>query len=319
LGTTIAKQLVTLMHGEISVQSPSTITRTPNYPGSRFSFTIEVYSNEKLLKSVHTEKIHSLTEVGILVITGGSEKKQRLVRFFEHENIRAEFFNYSGIQAGELREKLSASPGLYQVIFIMDEMGLNGFQLAKKLKEDKFTDAYLIYMISANHKPENFIQAKRYGIDYYFVEPFEHPDLINSLYESFPNVQKAPGEIVRKLKPGLNILVAEDNEINIRVAQTIFSNLGYKIDVARNGNEAVEKVKAFSYDIVFMDLIMPGRDGIQATVEIRGMGHQMPIVAMTATASNKSKTKAIASGMNDYVVKPVKMDSIRSLLIKWFA
>jgi CheY-like chemotaxis protein len=54
-------------------------------------------------------------------------------------------------------------------------------------------------------------------------------------------------------------------------------------------------------------------------VEIRGLGHVMPIVAMTATASTKSKTKAIASGMNDYIVKPVKIDSIRSLLIKWFA
>ena len=151
------------------------------------------------------------------------------------------------------------------------------------------------------------------------VEPFEQPELLNSLYESFPNAEKTKGEVVRKVKSDLSILVAEDNEINIRVAQTIFSNLGYRIDIARNGNEAIEKVKSTNYDIVFMDLIMPERDGIQATVEIRGQGHQMPIVAMTATASTKSKTKAIASGMNDYMVKPIKMDSVRSILIKWFA
>jgi CheY-like chemotaxis protein len=83
--------------------------------------------------------------------------------------------------------------------------------------------------------------------------------------------------------------------------------------------EAAEKVKTRAYDIVFMDLVMPEKDGIQATVEIRGMGYQMPIVAMTATASSKSKSKAISSGMNDYIVKPVKMESIRSVLIKWFA
>ncbi|MBN1790879.1 MAG: response regulator [Bacteroidales bacterium] len=319
LGTTIAKQLVTLMHGEISVQSPSPISRTPNYPGSRFSFTIEVYSNEKLLKSVHTEKIHNLSQLQALIITSTPDNKHRLIRLFEHEKIKAEFFTYNAGKTSELLQKLNESIGIFPVLFILDDNVLNGFQLAKKLKEDKLSDSYLIFLISSNHKSENYILAKRHGIDYYLIEPFEHPDLVNSIYESFPHVEKVSGEIVRKLKSDLRILVAEDNEINIRVAQTIFSNLGYKIDIARNGNEAVEKVGLNVYDIVFMDLVMPGRDGIQATVEIRGLGHVMPIVAMTATASTKSKIKAIASGMNDYIVKPVKIDSIRSLLIKWFA
>jgi PAS domain S-box-containing protein len=319
LGTTIAKQLVTLMHGEISVQSPSPISRTPNYPGSRFNFTIEVYSNEKLLKSLHTEKIQNLSQVNALIITSVPENKQRLMRLFEHEKINAELFSYDNSKLDDLKQNLKEKLGFYQILFILDEVGLNGFQLAKKLKDDKLADLYLIFMISSNHKAENFIQSKRHGIDYYLVEPFEHPELINSLYESFPNAEKTTGETVRKLKAGLSILVAEDNEINIRVAQTIFSNLGYKIDIARNGNEAIENVKKTNYDIVFMDLVMPERDGIQATVEIRGLGYMMPIVAMTATASSKSKAKAISSGMNDYIVKPVKIDSIRSILIKWFA
>ena len=319
LGTTIAKQLVTLMHGEISVQSPSPISRIPNYPGSRFSFTIEVYSNEKLMKSLHTEKINHFSQINALIITTVPQIKQRLLRLFEHENINTELFEYEDGKLNELRRKLKDNLGSYHMLFILDEPGLNGFQLVKKLKDDKLTDLYLIFMLSSNHKSENFIQSKRYGIDYYLVEPFEHPDLINNLYESFPNLQKTSGEIVRKIRPNLSILVAEDNEINIRVAQTIFSNLGYKIDIARNGNEAIDKVKMISYDIVFMDLVMPDRDGIQTTVEIRGLGHQMPIVAMTATSNTKSKSKAISSGMNDYIVKPIKMDSIRSILIKWFA
>jgi CheY-like chemotaxis protein len=126
-------------------------------------------------------------------------------------------------------------------------------------------------------------------------------------------------EVDRKLRSNLSILVAEDNEINIRVAQTIFSNLGIKIDIARDGNETIEKVKNHYYDIVFMDLVMPERDGIQTTVEIRGLGYQMPVVAMTATANTRSKAKALSSGMNDYIVKPVKTDSIRNILLKWFA
>jgi CheY-like chemotaxis protein len=191
--------------------------------------------------------------------------------------------------------------------------------LAKKLSEDKLSEHFLILMISKNHKVENFIQARRFGVDYYFFEPVEQADLLKSLYESFPYVQKTARDMVRKIKSNLSILVAEDNEINVRVAQTIFSNLGYKIDIAQNGLEAAEKVKSRAYDIVFMDLVMPEKDGIQATVEIRGLGYQMPIVAMTATASTKSKTQAITCGMNDYIVKPVKVEVIRNILIKWFA
>lgn len=151
------------------------------------------------------------------------------------------------------------------------------------------------------------------------IEPFEQKDILGCIYESFPGVARSEREAVRKVASGLSILVAEDNEINIRVAQTIFAGLGYKIDIARNGIEVVDMVKAKSYDIVFMDLVMPERDGIQATVELRGLGYQMPVVAMTATASNKTRQKAISSGMNDYVVKPVRPDSIKNLLIKWFA
>ena len=319
LGTTIAKQLVTLMHGEISVQSPSNISKKPNYPGSRFSFTIEVYSNEKILKVLHTEKIFDFSQVKALIITTAHSSKQRLLRLLEQEKINAEFFEYDGTRLRDLKQKLTENVGVYQMIFILDEPGLSGLQLSKKLREDKLTDLFLIVMISSNHKSENFVQSKRFGVDYYLVEPFERPDLLNHLYESFPHVERTAGEIVRKIRPDLSILVADDNEINIRVAQTIFSNLGYKIDIARNGNEAIEKVKNSNYDIVFLDLVMPERDGIQATVEIRGMGQQMPIVAMTATANLKTKTRAIASGMNDYMIKPVKTDSIRSILIKWFA
>jgi signal transduction histidine kinase/CheY-like chemotaxis protein len=319
LGTTIAKQLVTLMHGEIWVQSPSPVSTNPAYPGSRFSFTIEVYSNEKLLKPLHHEKISQFSQVNALIISGTPQSRQQIIRVFDFEKINYSILEYNSEQFNELEQKLSANKENYHLIVIFDEPGISGLTLAKKIKDSKLADSFLMMMISKNHKIDNFIQSRRFGIDYYFFEPFEQSDVLKSLTESFPFAEKSPNDVVRKIKSNLSILVAEDNEINIRVAQTIFSNLGYKIDIAHTGAEAAEKVRTKNYDIIFMDLIMPEKDGIQATVEIRGMGYQMPIVAMTATASTKSKSKAISSGMNDYIVKPVKMDAIRSLLIKWFA
>ncbi|RPH73528.1 response regulator [bacterium] len=319
LGTTIAKQLVTLMHGEIWVQSPSPISVNPAYPGSRFSFTIEVYSNEKVIKPIHFEKITHFGQVHALIVSSGQQPYPQLIRILEYDKIPYDVFNYTSDSFAELKEKLSVMDVPYQMVVIVDETGNSGLSLAKRLKEARLTDQFMLMMISRNHKTENFIQSRRFGVDYYFFEPIEQSDISKSLHETFPYIEKASGEIVRKIRSGLSILVAEDNEINIRVAQTIFSNLGYQIDVARNGTEAADKVRSRAYDIVFMDLVMPDKDGIQATVEIRGEGYQMPIVAMTATASLKSKAKAISSGMNDYIVKPVKIDSIRSILIKWFA
>jgi signal transduction histidine kinase/CheY-like chemotaxis protein len=319
LGTTIAKQLVTLMHGEIWVQSPSPISTKPNYPGSRFSFTIEVYSNERIIKPLQTEKVQHLSDLKAIIVGTPSQSKQHLIRLFELEKIYFESIDYVQDKFAELQQKLNEYVNSYQLLIIMDEVKLNGLQLAKRLKDSKIIDHYVTILISSNHRPENFIQSRRFAVDYYFAEPFEQTDLMQSFYNSFPNVEKSATDIVRKIKSDLSILVAEDNEINIRVAQTIFANLGYKIDIARNGAESIQKVKTTAYDVVFMDLVMPEKDGIQATVEIRSQGFKMPIVAMTATSSIKSKNKAISSGMNDYIVKPVKAESIRSVLIKWFA
>ena len=120
------------------------------------------------------------------------------------------------------------------------------------------------------------------------------------------------------IQKNLSVLVAEDNLINQKVAETIFSNLGYTIEIANDGSEAVDMVKKKAYDVVFMDLQMPGKDGVDATVDIRGMGYQMPIVAMTATASKVGRESALNSGMNDYITKPVKVEDVRSVLQKWF-
>ncbi len=319
LGTTISKQLVNLMHGEIWAESPSSISASANYPGSKFSFTIEVYSNEKLVKALHTEEIKQLSQLKVLIITHTVQNKQRLLRFFEQQGMKTEIFEFSAELESDLRIKLSEPTNQYQALFIMDEPGMNGLQVTKKLKESKLTDLHLVFLFSSNHKVENYLQSRRNGVDYYILEPFEQDDILSSIHDSFPALEKSSREPVRKVRTDLSILVAEDNEINIRVAQTIFGQLGYKIDIARNGIEAIEKIRQGKYDIVFMDLIMPEQDGIQTTVELRGLGFQMPVVAMTATASGKSKQKAISSGMNDYIVKPVKPDTIRNILLKWFA
>jgi signal transduction histidine kinase/CheY-like chemotaxis protein len=318
LGTTISKQLVNLMHGEIWVESPSSISKSKKYPGSKFSFTIEVFSNEKLDKNLDFNNITDFSQVNALVLTANIENKVRLVYFLKQFGIIYEGFNFQVDKLNELNKKLKEKGEDLKLIFIMDEPKYKGFEVAHKLKEKSISDSYIVFIISSNHRSDNYIQAKREGVDYYLIQPFEHEDLLGYLHDTFPNVKITAEEESKKIRTDLSILVAEDNIINQKVAETIFDNLGLKIEIANDGKETVEKFKRKKYDIIFMDLVMPNKDGIQATVDIRGTGSQIPIIAMTATASKQTQAQAIASGMNDYIIKPVKLETVKNVLLKWF-
>jgi signal transduction histidine kinase/CheY-like chemotaxis protein/ligand-binding sensor domain-containing protein len=116
------------------------------------------------------------------------------------------------------------------------------------------------------------------------------------------------------------ILVVEDNRINQKVLSHQLINLGYAIEVAENGAEAVEKIKGRRYDLVFMDVQMPVMDGFQATQEIRNLGEDsssIPIVAVTANAFQSEREKCFSSGMDDYLTKPVDKDRLKEALRRW--
>jgi signal transduction histidine kinase/ligand-binding sensor domain-containing protein/ActR/RegA family two-component response regulator len=116
------------------------------------------------------------------------------------------------------------------------------------------------------------------------------------------------------------ILVVEDNRINQKVLSHQLINLGYAIEVAENGEEAVAKVKNRRYDLIFMDVQMPVMDGFQATQEIRSLGEDsssIPIVAVTANAFQSEREKCFSSGMDDYLTKPVDKDRLQEALRRW--
>jgi signal transduction histidine kinase/CheY-like chemotaxis protein len=319
LGTTIAKQLINLMNGEVWVESPSGISKNKKYPGSKFSFTIEVFSNNDIKKDLNYSLITSFNQINVFLITQNVTTKKRLTGFLKHIGVNLEIATIDEEILPSIKKQLEKGEKQYHLVIIMDEPNLDGIWIARQLNQSGLTDKYRFIMISSNHKQENYIQTKLAKIDFYMTQPFEQDILKNYLYRCFNslNIESITKEI--SLQKDLNILVAEDNLINQKVAESIFMNMGYKIDIAIDGKEVVDMIKKKPYDIVFMDLQMPEKDGVDATVEIRGLGYQMPIVAMTATASKIGKDSALTSGMNDYITKPVKTEAVRSVMEKWFA
>jgi CheY-like chemotaxis protein len=111
----------------------------------------------------------------------------------------------------------------------------------------------------------------------------------------------------------LRILLAEDNVVNQKLAMRLLAQMGYRADLASNGIEAIECIERQTYDVVLMDVQMPEMDGLEASRRItaRWKPHERPrIVAMTANAMQGDREACIAAGMDDYVTKPIRVESV---------
>jgi two-component system, sensor histidine kinase and response regulator len=118
---------------------------------------------------------------------------------------------------------------------------------------------------------------------------------------------------------GTRVLLVEDNEINQLVAQEILRDAGYVVEVAENGQVALDMVREREWDLVLMDMQMPVMDGLESTACIRKLPNRggLPIIAMTANAMQRDRERCLAAGMNDFVTKPVDPEELFKTLMKW--
>jgi CheY-like chemotaxis protein len=133
------------------------------------------------------------------------------------------------------------------------------------------------------------------------------------------------GDTITKAAPHQHeayILLVEDNAVNQLVGVTMLKKLGYRVDLAANGEEAVDALQKTNYDLVLMDIQMPGMDGHQATVMIRDpqspvLDHHVPVIAMTANVLPGDREACLRSGMNDFISKPIRPTELSTMLTRW--
>ncbi len=127
-------------------------------------------------------------------------------------------------------------------------------------------------------------------------------------YGDTPRESQQPEELP------LNILLAEDNTVNQRLAKRMLEKRGHSIDIVSNGQEAIDAVANSKYDVVLMDMQMPEMDGLEATQIIRraeaNNGHHIPIIALTANAMKRDRDACLAAGMDAYISKPINPEKL---------
>jgi len=161
----------------------------------------------------------------------------------------------------------------------------------------------------------------------YLIKPLRRASLIAQVLAAQPSarihiVESAPAaheddRIAPAAAPGVRVLLAEDNPINALLARALLEREGCKVDRIAGGDEAVSALSRGFYDLILMDLRMPGLNGIEATRALRERGVTTPIVALTADAFDEDRRACLAAGMNDFLAKPLTPPALRSVLTNW--
>lgn len=317
LGLAITKRLVELMNGTVWVESDEG-------KGSTFQFTITVPSShvsESTPKKYVRGSIPELEGKRVLLV---DDNETNL-------NILSIQCNAWGMHPRATKSQTEALQWLksndpFDIAILDYHMpGMNGVELAREVRSLRGQQMLPIVLFSSSGRSE-FSETENALFSAVILKPMKHAHLYSTMIDVLSKTESASrvkkedaAPVIDKLAQHipLSILVAEDNQINQKLALRLLQQLGYSADIASNGKEVLNLLNYIKYDIVFMDLHMPVMDGLETTKTIMSTvdaSVRPKIIAMTADAMTGDRERCIDAGMDDYISKPVRLEGLRDVL-----
>ncbi|MBF0455305.1 MAG: response regulator [Magnetococcales bacterium] len=322
LGLSISQRLVEMMSGQIWVESQTG-------QGSTFYFTTTF--NRRLGGEEHDMiPPDEMEHLRALVVDDNQSSRQALSRMLT-------LFSFISVEAASGPEALTAihlaaEEGkpfqLVLVDWLMPDM--DGIETIRKINNEipNGNKIKTVLLTSFDQEESYGLEGAEVGVDGFVGKPVNCSLLFDTIMDIFGmDVAKAfrirqddvdPTEVIKQIG-GARVLLVEDNAINRQVACEILYGIGLQVEVAEDGEVALEKVSQETYDVVLMDIQMPKMDGYEATRLMRSDEQlaMLPIIAMTAHAMTGDYEKSLEVGMNDHVPKPIDKKKLYAALIKW--
>ncbi len=325
LGLSICKQIANLMDGDIWVESVLGESTT-------FHFTawLGISESEDSKRDIPS----ALSNKKILVIDDNPTSLNMLKHILELAGMDVATQNNPVHILGDLHKAINDAIPFDLCLCYIQIKEVSGYDIARQIRNafNPFKNIPLIALSSLMETDAK--NCEEAGFDGFLSKPIRRDKLYQMLerilkkgLETTASAEKqAQNKIITQysvreaIKQSVRILLAEDNLINQKLALIMLTKAGYNVEVANNGREAVDKYTNTpdNFNLIFMDIQMPEMDGLEATREIRDIGFDMiPIIAMTAHAMKGYREKCLDAGMDDYITKPIKRDSVFDILEKW--
>ena len=330
LGLAISKQLVTLMGGEIGVESS---------PGHGSTFWATLTLGRQVGKTPATEPPRVDVEgLRVLIVDDNATNREILHRQVSSWRMR-DGTSASGPEALAALYRAAVEGDPYRLVILDMQMpDMDGMSVARAIKSDpKLSETRIVILTSLAYHAEE-ANVRSLGISAYLTKPIKQSRLFDSLATAMSGptprlvspVSASAATSAREPVPAatppvqpVRILIAEDNAVNQKVALRQLAKLGYSADAVSSGVEALEALERVPYDLILMDCQMPEMDGYEATRRIRERERAHPtrpkrrIIAITAHTLDGAREKCLEAGMDDYLSKPIRFDELSRMMLRW--
>ena len=322
LGLVISRRLVELMGGRMWAESVTG-------EGSTFHFTINLTAPEGAAPPAHAGRQPVLADLKILILDDNAAVRNLLFEQCRCWGMQPQAFETPAPALEMFRQGMTFDLALVEAML----PGQDGATVALEMQKFPAGTMMPVVFLTSLGKPNQDANAQRVMFAHTVNKPVKPAQLRAVLERALmsPRVPSGPAGPAKTEAPlavrlPLRVLLVDDNLINQKVAVRILQQFGYQPAVAGNGREALAAVEREPFDLIFMDVMMPELDGLEATRIVRkrqmsgehkNFQSRIIIVAMTAHAMQGDREKCIAAGMDDYLAKPVRPKDVRDMIEKW--